>query len=461
MRARPSACFIDGVNKWVHWMSSLRTLTHYTLLMCAVLLVACDDKEGDNSPDDTSNYAACEADDEVVEFASDNLANKVRTELGLPSGAITCSDMATLKVLDARSLHIDSIEGIEHAVQLETLSLDENEIRELGPLAGLDNLKNLRLPHNRLSDLGPLAEITSLITLELGYNEITDLSPLSSLTSLEGLGLSEQQLTGTNRLEDLSPLKPLVALKNLVLNGNALEDLTDLKELYSLEILNLSNNNISDVSPLGSLRSLTQLRLLNNEIEVIVSLGFLQDLNMLLLVGNHITNDALAEMEPLKQLSYLSVADNKLTSLRGLQFFDALSSLDASKNEIDDIDLVSHISDELELLNLRENRIVGIEQLEFVPTLVDLYLTSNEISDLHAVEDLEFLERLYVEDNLIEDITPIVVNASRFTTKRFEYVMLNENCLDVTPGSQTMDQIGELVGLDAHVQFGEQKNCVP
>lgn len=443
-------------------MGNLRNLTLYTLLFCAGSLVACGDSgEGGNEPNDPPAYVACEAADEAIEFKSDNLENKLRAELGVSARAITCRDMATLKELDATGLNIDSIVGLEHAVELQTLNLGDNSIHDLEPLSGLKNLTALVLYQNDVSDIEPLEPITSLITLELGYNQISDISSLSSLTSLESLGLSGQELTGTDRLADFSPLKPLSALKVLALNSNELTDLSDLKGLYSLEVLTLSNNSISDVSPLGSLQSLIQLELSRNQIETIVSLGFLQNLEELRLEENLITNDALDEMAPLKELQYLNLAQNELTSLQGLQSFEALITLIANENQIENVVGINHISDVLNAVSLKQNQIADIGPLTFVTDLVDLQLTGNQIEEIDALRNLEHLKNIYLEDNLINDIEAIVDNANNFPSKALGYVMLDQNCLDTSSGSLTSNHITELYTHQAYVSVDDQKNCAP
>ena len=443
-------------------MMNLRNLPLYSLLYCAGSLVACGDSgEGGNEPNDPPAYVACEAADETIEFESDNLANKVRAELGVSARAITCGDMATLEELDATGLQIDSLVGIEHAVELRTLVLNSNAIRDLEPLSGLKKLNTLYLSQNEVSDIAPLEPVTTLVTLALDGNRITNLASLSALISLEALGLSGQQPTGADKLDDLSPLKTLSSLKHLGLDGNDLVDVSDLKTLYSLETLSLHNNDISDISPLGSLPSLTTLVLSRNQIETIVSLGFLQNLEELRLDENLITNDALDEMAPLKELQYLNLAQNELTSLQGLQSFEALITLIANENQIENVVGINHISDVLNAVSLKQNQIADIGPLTFVTDLVDLQLTGNQIEEIDALRNLEHLKNIYLEDNLIKDIEAIVDNANNFPSKALGYVMLDQNCLDTSSGSLTSDHITELYTHQAYVSVDDQKNCAP
>ena len=57
------------------------------------------------------------------------------------TGDITIGDMRSLTVLTLSG--VEDLTGIEYARNLETLSMDSNEVKDLRPLANLNKLKNL------------------------------------------------------------------------------------------------------------------------------------------------------------------------------------------------------------------------------------------------------------------------------------------------------------------------------
>ena len=65
--------------------------------------------------------------------------------------------------------------------------LDDNQISDLSPLAGLVNLEELRLGRNQIREVSPLAGLVNLKVLSLSFNQIVDLSPLAGLPNLENL----------------------------------------------------------------------------------------------------------------------------------------------------------------------------------------------------------------------------------------------------------------------------------
>ena len=193
-----------------------------------------------------------------------NLRKAVRKEMGVPAGVpITEIDIAKVVRLNAASMDITDLTGLERFVNLENIVAHHNRIEDLHPLAGLTNLGDLHLSHNTIEDLRPLAGLTNLTTLTLNYNTISDVSPLAGLINLEKLELWRNQIT------DISPLANLVKLKTLLLNDNQIEDISPLVALTGLRALSIGNNWIVDLSPIAELHNTEILDAENNPGSVI------------------------------------------------------------------------------------------------------------------------------------------------------------------------------------------------
>ena len=150
---------------------------------------------------------------------------------------------------------VRSLEGLEHAINLEFLAIVHTKVSDLMPLAGLENLRVLKLYNNRITDITPLAELINLEVLQLQINQIADISPLAGLVKLQKLNLEDNLLT------DISPLQALVHLKTLHLGGNQIADITPLAELVNLNVLTLENNQILDFTPIYGLAGIELLTL--------------------------------------------------------------------------------------------------------------------------------------------------------------------------------------------------------
>jgi len=174
---------------------------------------------------------------EPVDFASPLLKSKVEAALGVLDP--TPTDMLGLTSLTATwgASNLRDLTGLEYAVNLQTLVLNDNQIYALGPLSGLSNLRTLDVSDNQV---------------------LWDLSGLSGLTGLQLLDVHR------NAVRDLGPLSGLAGLRTLVLRNNEVSNVKPLGSLTGLEVLNLHANTVNDISPLTSLTSLNHLDLTSN-----------------------------------------------------------------------------------------------------------------------------------------------------------------------------------------------------
>ena len=147
---------------------------------------------------------------------------------------------------------IKNLLGLENAVNLEKLDLNENEISDLSPIAKLNKLTKLSLIRNRISDLQPLSELTNLEYLDLYANKIEDISPLAKLTNLKHLDLHN------NNDQTGDPVHPTIS--------GGIKDISVVKNLTKLEMLSLGSNNISDITPIKNLTNIKDLVLAGNHI---------------------------------------------------------------------------------------------------------------------------------------------------------------------------------------------------
>ena len=189
-----------------------------------------------------------------------NLRQAVREALDIPDGIpMHPADMAALTVLLAER-DIESLKGLEYAINLEFLHISRCEVSDLTPLAGLENLQVLKLYKNRITDITPLSGLVNLQELELKASQIVDISPLQGLVNLQNLRV------GGNQIADISPLVGLVNLQELEVELNQVVDVSPLAGLIGLRRLNLEHNFISDLTPLVPLTNLEALLIFGNPI---------------------------------------------------------------------------------------------------------------------------------------------------------------------------------------------------
>jgi len=180
---------------------------------------AVDALEESNEPDEPPANA--------IVFQDPRFEACVRRALQLPDGAIFPIDMEKITALECQDDAITSVAGIEHATSLVDLSLWENQISDLTPLAGLKQVVDLQLGLNRIQDLTALQGLTSLRRLGLSVNQISSLAPLAGLTSLEWLNLDDNALSNA----ELTHLSGLTRLRWLTVEHNGLTDFSAVQAL--------------------------------------------------------------------------------------------------------------------------------------------------------------------------------------------------------------------------------------
>ena len=130
----------------------------------------------------------------VVTFPDENLERAIRNALNKPTGDITAADMESLTWFYAHGLGIENISGLEHAINLDYLSLSENQITDISALSNLTNLTKLWLYGNQITNISPLSNLTELTELYLYKNQISDISPLSNLIGLTAVSYTHLTL---------------------------------------------------------------------------------------------------------------------------------------------------------------------------------------------------------------------------------------------------------------------------
>ncbi len=273
-----------------------------------------------------SPYAGDEND---VLIPDANLRAVIADSLGKPRDApITRAEMETLTHFQAPGANIRHIIGLQFAVNLKELWLQDNAITDLSPLCDLTELTDLVLYSNKISDISTLSNLVNLHHLNLSHNKVYDISVLAELTDLGYLGLADSQIS------DFSTLSNLTNLIGLWIGNSGIADLSVLDGLTELKELDLDNNNVSDVSALAGLRKLTLLRMSNNKIAVASGLSGLTNLIGLDISGTGIAD--LSVLANLTKLTNLNLSGNCISDITALFALTNLTRLDLSDNRIKD-----------------------------------------------------------------------------------------------------------------------------
>ena len=391
-------------------------------------------------------FVVVQASTQTVDFPDPNLERAIRETLALTDGTpITRQELLNLMRLRVESPDLKDLTGLEHATNLENLSLGgTGMVSDLTPISNLTSLKTLNASSNQISDIRPLANLTNLAGLSLWSNEIQDISPLANLTKLTYLN------AGGNHIENLEPLTGLIRLRTLDLSGNrVIADIAPLANLTALETLRLDKNAITDVAPLVGLTNLKGLRIDENPIydfgpllqleEVELDTEIDEKLNRVVEVPDpnlkRAIRDVLALPDgvPLTQLQMqrltrLRVESPDLRDLTGLEHAINLEDLSlGTVGMVSDLTPLANLTS-LRNLNVARNQISDIRPLAGLIGLTHLNLRNNHIRDLNPLAGLIELTFLSVRDNRISDFSPLA------NLVNLEELRINDNFgVDISP----------------------------
>jgi Leucine-rich repeat (LRR) protein len=326
-------------------------------------------------------------------FADPNLEAAVRSTLGKPTGDLTLTDMLALRALGAPQRQITSLVGLELALNLEYLDLENNAISDLTPLAGLSALQNLFLDNNQLTSGAPLAGLTNLMALTLNYNSIHDVSWLAGLSHLQSLGLM------FNPLDSAAAVAGLTSLTDLRLNGTGTSEVSFLRGLSNLTQLGLGDNGISDSSPLAGLTKLEFLGFGGNPGANLEVLSGLTNLKTLYLFSDGISD--VSFLGGLRNLTWLRLADNQISDVSPLAGLTKLQYLDLSYNSLANGAPLAGLT-ALQGLELEHNRIPSLNFAQNMSALTNLDVSNNQVTNINALLNLMNLSSVTLNGNLLD-----------------------------------------------------------
>ena len=125
------------------------------------------------------------------------------------------------------------------------LDVSGNQITDLAPLSGMEELVNLKADDNQLTSLEALVSCKSLQTISVSRNQLETLSGLEQALRLTSLKADE------NKIFELNGIENCTLLSTVSIDGNAVADLSVLaKSREKLTYLSFRDNLVTDLSPL-------------------------------------------------------------------------------------------------------------------------------------------------------------------------------------------------------------------
>ncbi len=172
-----------------------------------------------------------------------------------------------------------------------------------------------------------------------------------------------------------------------------------------------------------------------NTISEIVGLSRLAKLEHLYLQNNRI--ESMRGVEYFKNLRTLNLSQNRIKKIEGLDSLSKLIEINLSDNNIEVIENLNHLK-LLKTLDLKKNKIKKIEGLNGLKNLEKLDLSHNYIENIEGLDNLVSLKRLNLSYNKIKEISGLN------NLENLNYIQLNQNKINKIQG---LDKLIFLKGL--------------
>ncbi|WP_197218024.1 leucine-rich repeat domain-containing protein [Cytobacillus firmus] len=414
---------------------------------------------------------------EKTAIADENLLLAIREELGLER-ELYKSDLERLRSLAAPNMNIESLEGLEDAVNLDHLVIYGNQIQDLTPLAGLKKLIILDIGDNPITEASALTNLLNVANLDLSYTDINDFTFLKDLAKLQVV-----YLYGNLQIEEHAPSLAVVE----ALEAKGVEVYHDLQENVNLEIYptvvsesriglewgywsedeeddsypdqyvfifdgkeeelsgDITSKTIENLKPdttysfkvkayeNGKLIGRAALDVTTKKPPSGKVITF-KDKNLEKAIKDSLGIDRDVQESDLIDLTNLDLGAASIKDLSGIEKAVNLESLSLWGNEISDLTPLSSLV-KLTELDLDENPISSLKPLAPLKNLTTLFLSNTNIKDYSPLNQLVNLNYLFMSSNGLTSIP----NLSELT--KLEYLVLDDNSLTDLKGIESLKNL--------------------
>ncbi len=245
-----------------------KVLCMMMVFVLACLAAACSSPAVKETPasesvqaSETASAAETEATEsaaDVIVFADPVLEERVRQQTGLLDGDITAAEAEEITSLDLDNkdndpnASIKDLSGLEHFKNVTGLTISQNAISDLTPIAGMNLAVFYSMNgNNGITDFSPLANSTDMLDLTiLGNENIND----SNIGFIDGMTKMEMLwIQGAPELSDISAVANFPGVSRLIFVDCNISDVSPIAGLTNLKVLDLKGNPIEDYSPLADI----------------------------------------------------------------------------------------------------------------------------------------------------------------------------------------------------------------
>lgn len=334
-------------------------------------------------------------------------------------GVLTTNEVEKIEILYLQMRDIESIEGIQYFKNLKYVTLLNNKIEDISPLADMP-LKNIDLRSNRISDISCLKD-SLLINSLAQYAEknpkgvsgtigIRFMAGNNRITIQQAQEIFPEQLLNCKEyfynysIQDYEETNQTWFEREGFVDGtiipNDASGIPD-KNLYDA-ILQAGDENKDGFLAVYEAANITTLDARDKNITNLKGIEYCQGASYIYLSHNNISDVSIFEkFDNINQDIDLSY--NRISDISFMSKFNSFGLINLSHNQISDISPLegTYVG---RYLQLDYNDISDITVFNTVKRIYVLHLCNNKISDISALKGTE-IEELYITNNNISDIS--------------------------------------------------------
>ncbi|CAL5978768.1 Conserved_hypothetical protein [Hexamita inflata] len=323
-----------------------------------------------------------------------------------------------LQITSAQILNCPNIKFTRFSTKITNLVINNCELFNVNGIQQMKQLTYLNLNNNKCVIIEQVAQLTNLTYFCADNNFIQDLNTLKSIQGYPEFITRQntpQDSDISNYLRSINSLHTVQEFKNATqsnkqqteaLVNETLQYDTKMKNKYQASVSN-SKLSISNDVDLKSLRFVDELNVTELNVSSCKNVTFARTpTKVVKLTVNSCELKNANGIEKMKQLQYLNLSSNQITSIQELRTLVNLKELRLNNNQITNIQGIGELRN-LNTLYLYSNKIVSIQELKALANLTYLNLYNNQIANIQWLSGLTNLKELYLDSNKIVEITAL------------------------------------------------------
>ncbi len=226
-------------------------------------------------------------------------------------------------------------------------------------------------------------------------------------------------------------------VKNLVLPAEVI-DYSDLQFFPYVTSLTIENSSVASLQILSSLSTLTELTIRNTAVSApdLAVIAGLPNLTRLTLAGCRLSS--IDKLSSAGKLTYLDLSENTIKNIAALASMSALEELNLSKNALTSLADLGAL-DLLKKLDVSYNSLSSVAPVSRCVNLEELNVSQNELTSLSGVESLKKLYRLDAGYNQLLEADVLSGNSALTELILCHNTLLDVSSLSTLTGLQYFD----------------------